>query len=447
MPQQGGIMSKEKRFRITLAPEEREKVKLSANLKVIGVGGGGCNAVDYMIKKGLKGVEYIAVNTDAQVLEASLADKKLQIGKSITRGLGAGADPTVGKKAIEENREELQNLLEDSDMVFITAGMGGGTGTGAAPVIAEEAKKLGALVVAVVTEPFGWEGKQRMNNAKEGIAELNKYVDSLIVIPNDRLLKTLTASTSANEAFSKPNEVLLEATQGIADIITIRGIINVDFADVRRVMSLSGKALMGRGSASGENRTVEAAQKAISSPLLDGMSIKGAKKVLLNITGSSDLTMDEIQEGNRVITDAVGEDADIIFGWVVKEDMGEFVSYTVIATGFDTQAESPVNGGGLSLENSKPSHKKVSNFDSTVQGDLFASEKNNEEISGVDLESITSLGLDGKFTGTEDRTGGAFDFDLNEQTERFIDAEKKNDNEDRNDFGGDTSSFLRMMMD
>ncbi len=428
----------EKKFRITLAPEEREKVKLSANLKVIGVGGGGCNAVDYMIKKGLKGVEYIAVNTDAQVLEASLADKKMQIGKSITRGLGAGADPTVGKKAIEENREELQHLLEDSDMVFITAGMGGGTGTGAAPVIAEEAKKIGALVVAVVTEPFSWEGKQRMNNAKEGIAELNKYVDSLIVIPNDRLLKTLTASISANEAFAKPNEVLLEATQGIADIITIRGIINVDFADVRRVMSLSGKALMGRGSASGEHRAVEAAQKAISSPLLEGMSIKGAKKVLLNITGSSDLTMDEIQEGNKVIIDAVGEDADIIFGWVVKEDMGEFVSYTVIATGFEN------NTGTEFIPNSetKVITKKASQADSQVT--LFDTIAEEENI--VEVPSISKSDLEDSYTGT---TSEISDIGLDYENDlATFDAEQKREEENKSDENfNDTSSFLKMMMD
>ena len=426
----------QKRFKITLAPEEREKVKLSANLKVIGVGGGGCNAVDYMIKKGLTGVEYIAVNTDAQVLEASLADKKLQIGKSITRGLGAGADPTVGRKAIEENREELQALIEDSDMVFITAGMGGGTGTGAAPVIAEEAKKIGALVVAVVTEPFKWEGKQRMNNAKEGIKELNNFVDSLIVIPNDRLLKNLTAATSANEAFAKPNEVLLEATQGIADIITIRGIINVDFADVRRVMSLSGKALMGRGTASGENRAVEAAQMAISSPLLEGMSIKGAKKVLLNITGSSDLTMDEIQEGNKVITDAVGEEADIIFGWVVKEDMGEFVSYTVIATGFDNES---ANNFYVPEASKKETKRRTVKQVEDGQGSLFAE---NELIGNAPVELPDSFTpeLESSYTGTEDRTG-SIGFDYTDEMNTF--EEKKEAENRKEEIPGVNSSFLR----
>ncbi len=430
---------KESRFKITLAPEERDKVKLSANLKVIGVGGGGCNAVDYMIKKGLQGVEYIAINTDVQVLEASLADKKLQIGRGITRGLGAGADPTVGKKAIEENREELQELIEDADMVFITAGMGGGTGTGAAPVIAEEAKKLGALVVAVVTEPFSFEGKQRKYNAKEGIAELNKYVDSLIVIPNDRLLKNLTASTSATDTFARPNEILLEATQGIADIITIRGIINVDFADVRRVMSLSGKAMMGRGSANGENRAVEAAQMAITSPLLEGMSIKGAKKVLLNITGSSDLSMEEIQEGNKVITDAVGEDADIIFGWVVKEDMADFVSYTVIATGFET--ENTQNIFTSPEKTNKEKETKIKKINDEKQASLFDDEMLSPTIGNVqEIPTLVDGNLSDYYSGTESSENiGNSGF-----TDSFDSLEEKQEKKDEKN--SVTSSLLRKIM-
>jgi cell division protein FtsZ len=417
-----------KRF-FTLADEERDKVKLSANLKVVGVGGGGCNAIDYMIKKGLQGVEYIAVNTDAQVLEASLADKKLQIGVNITRGLGAGADPNVGKKAIEENKEDLKAMLEGSDMVFITAGMGGGTGTGSAPIVAEEAKSLGALVVGVVTEPFAWEGKQRMNNAKEGIAELNKHVDSLIVIPNNRLLNSLDNSTSAFDAFSKPNEVLLEATQGIADIITIRGIINVDFADVRRVMSLSGKALMGRGTASGDNRSIEAAEKAISSPLLEGMSIKGAKKVLINITGSSNLTMNEIEAGNNIIMKAVGDEADIIFGWVVKEDMGEFVSYTVIATGFETKRVStpkPQPEPQISVA----SH--VANSEATLFDDTADEAPTVPPIFGGFTEDDSSL-----TANFESEAGGYFN---------SFEAEKAKEKK-KNKKKSDSSSFLRMIMD
>ncbi|MBM4170591.1 MAG: cell division protein FtsZ [Ignavibacteria bacterium] len=311
--------------------------KLSANLKVVGIGGGGCNAIDSMIKRGLNGVEYVAVNTDAQVLESNLAMHKVQVGTNVTRGLGAGADPNVGKKAVEEDREKLTRILEGSDMVFVTSGMGGGTGTGGAPIVASIAKSLGALVIGIVTKPFSWEGKQRMKNADEGIRELRQYVDSLIVIPNGRILSILDSATAARAAFDKPNEVLYEATRGIADIITITGIINVDFADVRTVMKESGQALMGCGIASGENRAIEAAQKAISSPLLEGISIKGAKNILLNVSGSNNMTMQEIEDGNKVIYEAAGEEANIIFGLVNKEDMTEYISYTVIATGFGSE--------------------------------------------------------------------------------------------------------------
>src|SRR5690606_28857819 len=308
---------------------------MSAVLKVVGIGGGGCNAIESMIKRGLNGVEYVAVNTDAQVLNSSSATHKIQVGTNITRGLGAGADPNVGRKSLEEDREKIAEVLSGSDMVFVTAGMGGGTGTGGAPVIASIAKSIGSLVVGIVTKPFRWEGKKRMLNAEQGIQELKQYVDSLIVIPNERLLSILDKSINAFAAFDKPNEVLYEATRGIADIITVEGLINVDFADVRSVMNQSGEALMGCGIASGENRAIEAAQKAISSPLLEGINIKGAKSVLLNVTGSSNLTMQEINEGNSVIFEAAGEEANVIFGCVLKEEMNDYVSYTVIATGFD----------------------------------------------------------------------------------------------------------------
>ncbi|HET55956.1 MAG TPA: cell division protein FtsZ, partial [Ignavibacteria bacterium] len=254
---------------------------LSARLKVVGVGGGGCNAIESMIKRGLTGVEYVAINTDAQVLQKNSADHKIQIGVGLTKGLGAGADPEVGRKATEEDRDKIKSVLNNSDMVFVTAGMGGGTGTGGAPIIASIAKSIGALVIGIVTKPFRWEGKKRMMNAETGIQELRQFVDSLIVIPNERILNILDSSVGALTAFDKPNEVLYEATRGIADIITVPGIINVDFADVRSVMNQSGEALMGCGISSGENRSVEAAQKAISSPLLEGISIKGAKNILL----------------------------------------------------------------------------------------------------------------------------------------------------------------------
>ncbi|MEW6196074.1 MAG: cell division protein FtsZ [Bacteroidota bacterium] len=322
---------------VTLDREEPRR--LSANLKVVGVGGGGCNAIDSMINRGLRGVEFVAVNTDAQVLEESVAQQKIQIGTGITRGLGAGADPNVGKKAAEEDREKLSRVLEGSDMVFVTAGMGGGTGTGGAPIVASIAKSLGALVIGIVTKPFSWEGKQRMKNADEGIKELKQYVDSLIVIPNGRILSIIDTATAAKAAFDKPNEILYEATRGIADIITIKGIINVDFADVRTVMRDSGHALMGCGIASGENRAVEAAQKAISSPLLEGVSIKGAKNILLNVSGSPNMTMQEIEAGNKIIFESAGEEANVIFGIVNKEEMTEYISYTVIATGFGSEAK------------------------------------------------------------------------------------------------------------
>jgi len=264
--------------------------KNSAILKVVGVGGGGCNAVESMIRRGLIGVEYVAINTDAQVLEGSNAQYKVQVGAKITKGLGAGADPNVGKKAVEEDREKITEVLSGSDMVFVTAGMGGGTGTGGAPIVASIAKSLGALVVGIVTKPFRWEGKLRMLNAEKGIQELRQFVDSLIVIPNERLLAIVDKNAGFLSAFDKPNEVLYEATRGIADIITVSGLINVDFADVRTIMNQSGVAIIGCGIASGENRAIEAAQKAISSPLLDGMSIKGAKSILLNITGSSNFS-------------------------------------------------------------------------------------------------------------------------------------------------------------
>ncbi len=325
---------------ITLDTEmhnEQKDVTAPAKLRVVGVGGGGCNAIESMMKRGLNGVEYVAINTDAQVLKTSSADHKIQVGNSITRGLGAGADPRVGKTAVEEDRKNIEKVLKGSDMVFVTAGMGGGTGTGGAPIVASIAKSLGALVVGIVTTPFNWEGKKRSKNANKGIEEFKQFVDSLIVIPNQRLLNILDKNIPAAEAFDKPNEVLWEATRGIADIITITGIINVDFADVRSVMKESGDAIMGCGVASGDDRAVEAAKRAIKSPLLEGVDIHGAKNILLNVTGSNTLTMQEIDDGNQVIYEAAGEETNVIFGWVNKEEMGENVSYTVIATGFNNE--------------------------------------------------------------------------------------------------------------
>ncbi len=312
--------------------------KSNATLKIVGVGGGGCNALSSMINRGLTGVEYIAINTDAQALENNNANHKIAVGSKITKGLGAGADPTIGRKAIEEDRDRISEMLRGSDMVFLTAGMGGGTGTGGLPAVASIAKSLDILTVAIVTKPFRWEGKLRMANAEKGIQELKQFVDSLIVIPNERLLSVIDKNASAFQALDKANEVLYEATRGIADIINVEGYVNVDFADVRSVMQGSGIALMGCGIASGENRAIEAAQKAISSPFLEGIQIKGAKSVLVNVTSSSSLTMKEIYDGNNIIFEAAGEESNVIFGCVQKETMNDYVSYTVIATGFDEKA-------------------------------------------------------------------------------------------------------------
>lgn len=307
-----------------------------ADIKVIGVGGGGNNAVNRMIQAGLKGVHFIAVNTDAQALNLSLAEHKIQIGAKLTKGLGAGADPEIGQKAAEESREELTQALRGADMVFVTAGMGGGTGTGGAPVVAQVAKEIGALTVGVVTRPFTFEGRKRANQAEKGIQELKAKVDTLITIPNDRLLQVVDKSTSINEAFRIADDVLRQGVQGISDLIAVPGLINLDFADVKTIMTETGSALMGIGSARGENRAAEAARIAISSPLLE-TSIEGAKGVLLNITGGPDLGLFEVNEAAEIISQAADPEANIIFGAVIDEDLEDEVRVTVIATGFDAK--------------------------------------------------------------------------------------------------------------
>lgn len=305
-----------------------------ANIKVIGVGGGGSNAVNRMIKSNLKGVEFVAINTDAQALYYSDAATKINIGKATTRGLGAGSSPDVGKQAAEESKEELRSIIEGADMVFVTCGLGGGTGTGAAPVIAELAKEMGILTVAVVTKPFTFEGHRRRSQAEDGLENLRGKVDTLITIPNDRLLSLIDKKTPINEAFSVVDDVLRQGVQGIADLITIHGMINVDFADVRAIMENSGSALMGIGYGTGENRATEAAKGAIESPLLE-MSIEGAKGILFNITGGNDLSMFEVDEAARIITEAADPDANIIFGAVINDSYTGEIKITVVATGFD----------------------------------------------------------------------------------------------------------------
>ncbi len=329
----------------------------SARIKVIGIGGGGGNAVNTMISYSLKGVDFIIANTDAQALGASSSPNKIQIGKEITKGLGAGSNPEIGKKSALESRDQIQQYLEGADMIFITAGLGGGTGTGAAPVIAEIARESSALTVAVVTKPFQFEGKKRNAQAEDGIEQLRDVVDTLIVVPNQRLLSLGGRNLSLLDSFKKADDILYQAVKGISDLIIVPGLINLDFADVQNIMSSMGMALMGTGTASGENRAVEAAQRAISSPLLEDNTIQGAHGILLNITGGSDLSLYEVNEASSLIQAEAHEDANIIFGTVIDETMGDEIRITVIATGFDDgmkRKQVPANVsplGGFRLEN------------------------------------------------------------------------------------------------
>ncbi|MDD4732414.1 MAG: cell division protein FtsZ [Desulfovibrio sp.] len=330
----------------------------SAKIKVIGCGGGGGNAVNNMIQSALKGVEFIVCNTDAQDIEKSLAETKIHIGQKLTKGLGAGANPEIGRNAATENIDEIRQSLEGADMVFITAGMGGGTGTGAAPVVAEVARELGALTVGVVTKPFFFEGKRRLGAAEDGINTLSEVVDSIITIPNDRLLQLAAKKASFTEMLKKADEVLYYATKGIADLITVHGLINLDFADVKAVMSNSGLALMGTGMAAGEGRAKEAARMAITSPLLEDVSIEGAKGVLMNITCSPEMLIEEAAEAANIISSEADEDAQIFFGTVFDPDAGDEMRITVIATGIEQSAAKGDSAKGrqsLTLANGKSS--------------------------------------------------------------------------------------------
>ena len=322
-----------------------------AKIRVVGVGGGGGNAVCSMIKKGLQGVDFFAINTDLQALERNVAPNKIQVGKNLTRGLGAGADPSIGHRAVEEDRDEITRALSGSDMVFITAGMGGGTGTGGAPLVANIGKSLGALVVGIVTRPFNTEGKKRNAQADAGIEELRKQVDTLIIVPNQKLLSIVDRHVPMTVAFDMANDVLYGATRGIAELITVPGYINVDFADVRTVMREMGDAVMGTGIAKGENRATEAAHAAISSPLLDDISIAGAQGLLVNITGPADMGMVEMEEAAGIITSAAGDDANVILGAVVDENMADEMMVTVIATGFNRKPGVGMPGGRAAIVN------------------------------------------------------------------------------------------------
>jgi cell division protein FtsZ len=307
----------------------------NARMKVVGVGGAGGNAVNRMVDEDLEGVEFITANTDAQALKGSRAQVTMQLGKKLTRGLGAGARPEIGRQAVAESADEVRKVLEGADLVFITAGMGGGTGTGAAPIIGEIAREMGALTIGIVTKPFSFEGKKRERQADQGLAELRRTVDTMICVPNDRLMSVVPKGTSFRDALKKADEVLLHATQGISDLISVAGEVNVDFADVRTIMACRGPALMGSGFGEGDNRAQEAAQEAVSSPLLDNVSIHGAQGVLINITGGMDLAIDEVHQISTIIQEEAGDEAEIIFGAVHDPTLEGKIRVTVIATGFD----------------------------------------------------------------------------------------------------------------
>ena len=355
------------------------------NIKVIGVGGGGGNAVNRMIQSGLSGVEFWLMNTDLQVLYNGKTNNRIQLGSSSTQGLGAGGDPSVGEKAAEEAQQEITQALEGADMVFITAGMGGGTGTGAAPVVAKLAKQLGILTIAVVTKPFSWEGKKRQNQANAGLDKLKESVDAVIVVPNDKLLQVVDRQVSLNESFIIVDEVLLRGVQGISDIITVPGIINVDFADVKTVMQASGSALMGIGRAQGEGRAVKAAQQAINSQLLES-SINGASGVIVNITGGPDMGIHEVSDAASIIHDAVLDDATVIIGTAVNEAIQGEIQITVIATGFELKNNAQPSMFGASSSNSSTDAKPQMNV-----ADFFSGAFNTQTKSVLSNNNFTNI--------------------------------------------------------
>ena len=398
-----------------------------AKIKVIGVGGGGGNAVNSMVdSKQINGVEFISINTDAQALLTSKADTKLQIGSNFTRGLGAGADPDVGRTAAEESRERLKDLLFDTDMVFITAGMGGGTGTGASPIVAEIAKEVGALTVAVVTKPFSFEGIRRMQTAEEGIEILTESVDTLIVIPNQRLMDVVDKKMTFLDAFRLADNVLGQGVKGISDLITTPGLINVDFADVRAIMQDSGSALMGIGEASGENRGVTAARMAISSPLLE-VSVDGARGILYNITGGPDMSMTEVSDASAIIADAADPEANIIFGATIDEEMGNKFKVSVIATGFD---EKTYSGGQRSMFGaySRNSYKSIADADDK---DKDETESRIDRAPEGFTQPRTKIEVTGK--KTVDPISPFVQSDAFEKTKKTANDDAKKDDDDKKD--------------
>lgn len=365
-----------------------EHVNLGARIKVIGIGGGGGNAVNTMISAKLTGVDFIVANTDAQAIDANRAAVKIQLGEKITKGLGAGANPEIGRRAALEDQEQLRSHLAGADMIFITAGMGGGTGTGGAPIIAKLAREVGALTVGVVTKPFLFEGKKRMRQADDGIQELKQNVDTLVVIPNQRLLSIAAKTTTMLEAFQKADDVLLQAVRGISDLIITPGLINLDFADIRTVMAEMGLALMGAAAASGENRAVEAAQKAISSPLLEDISIHGARGLLINITGGPDLSLYEVNEAATMIQEEAHEDANIIFGAVIDERMKDEIRITVIATGFGEKESDARKPSQASQATSNNKERKIVHL-GTIVDHLDSPTWQRKKQGSAETEAVT----------------------------------------------------------
>jgi cell division protein FtsZ len=407
-----------------------------AIIKVIGVGGAGGNAVNRMIAEDVKGVEFIAANTDVQALDNSDAETKIQLGAKLTRGLGAGATPEIGQKAAEESEEAIAESLKGADMIFVTAGMGGGTGTGAAPIIAKTAKDLGALTVGVVTRPFSFEGPRRAKNAAEGIAEMKTHVDTLVIISNNRLLEIVDKKTPMLEAFQEADNVLRQGVQGISDLITSPGYVNLDFADVKTVMQNQGSALMGIGSATGENRTAEATKKAISSPLLE-VSIDGAEQVLLNITGGPDLSLFEAQDASDIVSQASTSDVNIIFGTSINESLGDEVIVTVIATGIDAKREQnarrTARGTAAPQQPAKPQATSQNTQQATPQKDPFGDWDIREEPS----QRQTPNNDNNEFSQTKKP-----EFDIFKRSQSADESNKENANNDNNS-GLDTPPFFK----
>ena len=420
-----------------------ESLNEEAKIAVVGVGGGGGNALNNMLAQGIKGVEFIAINTDAQALSANDAPHKVQAGKNLTKGLGAGARPSVGAEAVEESRSKIEDVLEGYDMVFITAGMGGGTGTGGAPVVAAIAQNLDILTVAIVTKPFECEGRRRMAAAKEGIELLREHVDTLIIIPNERLLDIADEDTSLIEAFSKADEVLYNATRGISDLITVHGLINLDFADVRTTMQNGGKALMGAATASGENRAEQAAIEAISSPLLDGLSIAGARNALVNVTAGRSLGIREATAATSIIQRESGENVEVIFGTVIDEAMGDELRVTVIATGFQEEEEEQQEAERRSVpldEEKAPNYYKGE--DNLKHLDVPAYERRGTPF--LDQEAARQQGQD-----DQEEEQSSEQAPQNKKIKRLHADDLKKDRperiQDKDDT--DTPAFLRKMMD